>query len=134
MTRLVLAVISTLLEETALAVIVLFGLPRLGIEIPLGGLIALMVAWGVFSVFTYQIGSRVLRKKPMVGLPDMVGGRGKASSRLAPQGYVRIKGELWEAKSAEGEIDAGEEVTVVEQDGLKLIVHKSSPGDLKGTE
>ena len=71
--RLILAIFSTLLEEAALVVIVLWGLPQLGIRIPLAGLIALMVAWGAFSVFTYRMGSRALRRKPLVGLADMVG-------------------------------------------------------------
>ncbi|MDO8688314.1 MAG: hypothetical protein Q7K41_06985, partial [Dehalococcoidales bacterium] len=43
-------------------VIVLWGLPRIGITIPLAGLIALMVAWGAYSVITYQLGSRALRR------------------------------------------------------------------------
>ena len=133
-TRLILAVISTVLEEAALAAIVLVGLPRIGIKLPLVVLITLMVAWGVFSVFTYWIGSRALRKKPVVGLPAMVGGKGKVASPLTPEGFVRIKGELWEAKSTGGEIDTGEEVTVVGQDGLKLVVRKITPRDLKGTE
>ena len=124
--RLILAIFSTLLEEAALVVIVLWGLPQLGIEIPLAGLIAVMVAWGAFSVFTYQMGSQALRKKPMVGLPAMVGSRGKVVSPLAPEGLVKIKGELWEATSASERIDSGEEVTVVGQDGLKLMVHKSN--------
>ena len=90
-TRLILAVISTVLEEAALAAIVLVGLPRIGIKLPLVVLITLMVAWGVFSVFTYWIGSRALRKKPVVGLPAMVGGKGKVASPLTPEGFVRIK-------------------------------------------
>jgi len=132
--RLILAIISTMLEEAALVVIVLWGLPQLGIYIPLAGLIALMVAWGAFSVFTYRIGSRALRRKPVTGLPAMIGSRGKVVSSLAPKGVVKIKSELWEAKSAGRRINAGEEVTVVEQDGLKLVVRKSSQGDLEGTE
>ena len=132
--RLIFAIFSTLLEETALVVIVLWGLPQLGIRIPLAGLIALMVAWGAFSVFIYRMGSQALRRKPMVGLPAMVGSRGKVVSPLAPDGLIRIKGELWEAKSTGRRINTGEEVAVVEQDGLKLIVRKGGTGNLKGTE
>jgi len=132
--RLVLAIVSTLFEETALVVIVLLGLPRLGIQIPLAGLIALMVAWGAYSVTTYRIGSRALSRKPVVGLPAMVGSKGKVVSPLVPEGLVKIRGELWVAKSTSGRIDIGEEVTVVGQDGLKLVVDKSSTNDLKGTE
>ena len=132
--RLVLAIVSTLMEEAALAVIVLLGLPHLGIRIPLAGLIALMAAWGAFSVITYRMGSRALKRKPVVGLPGMVSSKGKVVSPLAPDGVVRIKGELWEAISEEGSINTGEKVTVVGQDGLKLVVRKSGTGDLKATE
>ena len=124
--RFILAIISTLLEEAALVVIVLLGLPKLGIEIPLAGLIALMVAWGTYSVITYRMGSRALRKKPEIGLPDMVGSKGKVVSLLTPEGLVRIRGELWIAKSASERINIGEGVIVVGQEGLKLIVHRSN--------
>ena len=134
--RLILAIFSTLLEETAIAVIVLLGLPYLGIHnFPLAGLIALMVAWGAYSVITYRRGSRALKKEPLCGLPDMVGSQGEVVSPLAPEGLVRIKGELWQAKSASGRMDNGEEVTVVGQDGLKLVVRKrSTTDDVEKTE
>ena len=128
------AILSTLLEEAALAVIVLLGLPKLGIQIPLAGLIALMAAWAAFSVITYRMGSRALRRKPVVGLVDMVGSKAMVVSPLAPEGVIRIKGELWRAKSVGHKIEAGEEVIVVGQDGLKLAVRKSSPSDLEGTK
>ncbi len=127
--RLILAIFSTLLEEAALVVIVLWALPQLGIRIPLAGLIAMMVAWGAFSVITYRMGSRALRREPVLGLPDMVGSKGKVVSPLAPEGLIKIKGELWIAKSKGRRIDTGEQVTVVGQDGLKLIVRRSKPGN-----
>ncbi len=132
--RLIFAVLSTLMEEIALVVIVLWGLPQLGIQIPLAGLIALMAAWLAFSVFIYQMGSRALRKKPLVGLPAMVGSKGKVVSLLAPWGLIKIKGELWVATSVGKSIDTGEEIMVVGQDGLKLIVRKGNANDLTGTE
>ncbi len=121
--RLVLAIVSILLEEAALAVIVLLGLPRLGIDVPPAGLIALMAAWCAYSVITYRIGSRALRKKSL--LPSMIGSKGRVVSPLVPEGLVRIKGELWIAKSVDKKIEVGAEVNVVEQDGLKLIVRES---------
>ncbi len=123
--RLIVAIVTTVLEEVALAVIVLWGLPQLGIYIPLGGLIAIMVAWAANAAFFYQIGSRALRRKPVSGLGSVVGDKGKVVSPLAPDGVVRIRDELWEAKSASGQVDVGEGVTVVEQDGLKLVVVKT---------
>jgi len=122
--RFVWAIISTLLEEAALVVIVLWGLPELEINIPLAGLIVLMVVWGVTSVIIYRLGSRALRRRTVAGLPLMVGTEGKVVSALEPKGLVRIKGELWKAMSSGVNIDAGEDVVVVEQDGLRLIVDK----------
>lgn len=123
--RLIMAIFSTLLEETAIVVIVLWGLPQLGIFIPLAGLVAIMVAWGAISVITYQAGSRALRREPVVGLPEMTGSRGRAVNPLSPNGVVRIKSELWEAASADKEIKAGEEIIVVGQEDLKLVVRKA---------
>jgi len=126
--RRMLAILSTLLEEIALAAIILWGLPLLGIHIPLAGLIALMAALAAYAVITYRLGSKALGKKPVVGLPDMVGSRGKVVTPLDPEGLVRIKGELWESTSADRRINTGEEVIVVGQDGLKLTVRRDKPG------
>ena len=130
-TRLVLAVVSTLLEEAAIGIIVLVGLPHIDIKLPLGVLIAVMVGWAAFSIFTYRMGSRALRRKPVAGFSTMIGSRGKIASRLAPDGYIRIKGELWEAKSAGRRIGTDEEVIVVKQEGLKLVVRKRTAKDSK---
>ena len=132
--RLIVAIISTLLEETAMAVVVLFGLPQLDIEMPLAGLIILMVAWLAVSVVVYRIGSRALRQKPLDKLPDMVGSQCKVVSPLAPEGLISIKGELWIAKSAGAKTNLGDKVVVVEQDGLRLVVRKAGSGGLKETE
>ena len=123
MVRLIFAIVSTLLEEAALLIIVLMGLPQLGIHVPLAGLIVLMVAWATISVIMYRLGSQALRKKPVIGLPSMIGGQGKVVNRLAPEGRIRIHGELWVARSSDNkEIDVDAEVIVVEQHGLTLIV------------
>jgi len=125
--RLIVAIVTTLIEEAALAAIVLWGLPRLGINLNVGVLVALMAALAAFAVTTYLMGSRALKRKPVVGLPDMVGARGRAVSALAPEGTVRIKGELWEARAEGRKISAGTDVTVVGQEGLKLIVRREKP-------
>jgi membrane-bound ClpP family serine protease len=129
--RLILAIFSTLVQEVALVVIVLWGLPRLEIYIPLAGIIILGLLWAAFSIFTYRIGSRALRKKPVVGLPTMIDSRGEVVIQLAPEGLIKIKGELWVAASAEGKIDTGVKVIVVGQEGLKLVVRMIRDGDLK---
>ena len=130
--RLILAIVSIALEEVALWVIWRWGLPELGIELPVSALIAVMVAWLVFSVTTFSMVTRVLRKRATVGLPTMIGSKGKVARMLAPEGMVRIKGELWGATSTEGNISEGEVVTVVGEDGLKLIVTRGGAEQYKG--
>jgi len=126
-TRLIIAIFTTLIEEAALAAIVLWGLPLLGIDLHIGVLIALMAALAAYAITTYRLGSRALKRKPVVGLPGMVGARGKAVSDLAPEGIVMIRGELWESKAEGRRINAGVKVTVVGQEGLKLVVRREEP-------
>ena len=125
--RLILAIVSTSAVEGAFVVIWRWVLPEFGVELPLAVLIAVMAAYAVFAVVDFWFVTRILKRQAVVGLPTMVGSKGKVASPLAPEGLVRIKSELWGAESEEGNIKKGEEVMVVEQDGLKLIVRKSNP-------
>ncbi len=74
-----------------------------------------------------------MKRQTVIGLPTMIGSKGKVASPFAPEGLVRIKGELWGAESLDRNMDIGEQVVVVRQDGLKLIVRKAD-SDLKGTD
>ena len=123
--RLILAIISTSLEEVAIVAIWRWLLPEFGIRLPLAVLIGVMVAWAAFCVAIFVFTTRTLKKQVVVGLPTMIGSKGKVASSLAPEGLVRIKGELWMAKSGEGTVSKGEEVEVVGEDGLKLVVRKT---------
>ena len=130
--RLIMATLTNVLWEVALMAIVLWGLPKLGINIPLGGLIAMMAGLAAFGVISYRIGSRALMKKPVVGLSGMVGSKGKVVTPLAPEGTVRISSELWDAKSTGRKIGTGKEIVVVDEEGLKLIVRKRNHDEAKG--
>jgi len=122
--RLVLAIISTSLEEVAIYVIWRWLLPEFGIELPFQVIIGVMVAWVAFGTWLFIFTTRTLRKQVPVGLPSMVGTRGKVTGKLSPEGMVKIKGELWGATAVEGDINAGENVVVVSEDGLKLSVRR----------
>ena len=123
--RLVVAIITIILQEAVIAAVILFGLPQMGIRLLLPALIVLMLAWLAVSVVIYRAGSRALRKKPVPGFSGMIESKGKVVKPLDPEGLVKIRDELWLAKSEDKSlIDAGEEVVVVGQDGLKLVVRK----------
>lgn len=63
---------------------------------------------------------------------SMVGTRGIAQNRLAPSGFIHVRGELWKAEIGEGgrPIEMGEKVTVRDTKGLKLIVQPEDEQDI----
>ncbi|HEY97197.1 MAG TPA: hypothetical protein G4O16_03340 [Dehalococcoidia bacterium] len=124
--RLFLAVITTAAEEIAIYVIWRWALPEFGINLTVSALIGMMVGWGIFSIFLFLFVTRILKRQVPVGHPSMVGTRGRVTSRLSPEGMVRINGELWVARSSHDDINIGDEVEVVGEDGLKLLVNKVS--------
>ena len=131
-TRLIVAIISTILEEIAIVVIWRWGLPQMDIYLSEYVLIAVMVGWLAYSVFIFWFVTRSLRRKLVIGLPTMVGSKGKAVSPLTPVGQVRIKGETWGAESIDRNIDTGEQIVVVEEDGLKLMVQRAGHTKFQG--
>ncbi len=131
--RLVLAIVSTLTVEAAYYVIWRWVLPELDIQVPLWVLIAVMAFWAVFAVADFIFVTHIIKRQTLVGLPTMVGSKGKAKSPLSPEGQIMIKGELWGAKSIDGDIDTGEMVTVVGQDSLQLIVRRAGAHNLRAS-
>jgi membrane-bound serine protease (ClpP class) len=73
-----------------------------------------------------------MEKQNRFFLTTMVGTNGRAVSVLNPEGTVRIRGELWQAIAIGAPINQGEEITVVEHEGLTLTVAKRSKADGKG--
>jgi membrane protein implicated in regulation of membrane protease activity len=115
----VLAITTGLLEQAALVAVVLWLLPRAAINIPIWGLVLMMIALGIYNYANYRLGKKALTKKPMIS-PD-IGSRGRAATPISPTGYVRVNGELWRA-SSKVTIDAGEGIVVVGIDGMTLLI------------
>jgi membrane-bound ClpP family serine protease len=115
-------IISSTFEEAVLAVAVLWLLPALGLDIPPWVLAPAMPALAAYNVFTYRKGIEALRTEPMPGMTSMVGIEGKVIRSLAPEGTIRVKGELWTARAATGSLAEGQRVVVVDQERLKLVV------------
>jgi membrane-bound ClpP family serine protease len=127
--RLIIAIISSLLDEAVIVAITIFGLPRLGVHIPVWGIALICIAFVTFAVTSFRIGSRTLSQKPLLGLTNMVGVRGRVTSPLNPRGFVRIEGEIWEARAEKEIIPADTDVIVIAQRGLLLVVRRKTPED-----
>ena len=122
-------IISGIAEETVLAALVLWGLPRMGINVPVWLLVLAMIVLAGYGVFTYRKSRQALLAPPVAGLASLVGEKGKALSALAPSGTVRVSGETWAAESAGGSIEPGGRVVVVSQDRLRLTVRSAGQSD-----
>ncbi len=123
--RLLLSIITTLIWEATLVALWLWALPAIGIRLHPGLLIALMAILAAYAITSYKLGSRALRRKPVTGMADMVGSKGRVVSPLTPEGMVNIEGALWTARSLEASIPRGEAVEVLRQEGLTLFVRKT---------
>jgi membrane-bound serine protease (ClpP class) len=93
--------------------------------VEVAGNVAKAAAIGLLAIFTVFIvlARRAMKKPVAVGKEELIGKVGVAATDIAPEGLVRLKGELWTAVSKVG-IKEGEEVVVEDVRGIKLIVAK----------
>ncbi len=62
---------------------------------------------------------------------SMIGESGIAKERLAPSGYVQVRGELWRAEIIDGRlpVEKGQSVKIVKMDGLTLFVEPATEAE-----
>ena len=76
----------------------------------------------LFFAFAITLGIKAQKSKPTTGTQGLLKSFGEAITDLNPDGEVRIHGEIWNAESIEGKIEAKSMVEVVEIQNLKLKV------------
>ena len=76
----------------------------------------------LFFAFAITLGIKAQKSKPTTGTQGLLKSFGEAITDLNPNGEVRIHGEIWNAESIEGKIEAKSMVEVVEIQNLKLKV------------
>ncbi|WP_048056093.1 nodulation protein NfeD [Pyrococcus sp. ST04] len=85
--------------------------------ITIAALLAIFFAFGMAAVI------KAHKKKAETGKEEMIGLVGTVVEDLNPEGMIKVRGELWRAKSKFGKkIEKGERVRVVDMEGLTLIV------------
>ncbi len=75
-----------------------------------------------FFAIVVRAALRTRRAPVMVGTQALVGRAGVAVSVLAPDGRVRLDGEVWSAHAVDDHIEAGEPVLVLNVEGVTLQV------------
>jgi membrane protein implicated in regulation of membrane protease activity len=92
----------------------------------LSGVLAVIgfVAWLLKDLIFYRYLRHAYENDTKIGSAALVGARGVAQADLNPQGYIRVRGELWRAIAVpEGQIvTAGSEVEIVDADGMNVFV------------
>jgi membrane protein implicated in regulation of membrane protease activity len=116
--RLLLMIVISMLDEAVIVVVILVVLSLLGIHLPLWLILLISLA---FLLLTFAI-YRLLKRSPQLGFENVIGLEGRAVDTFERTGTVRIKGALWSVESDCEKIEAGAEIKVIGQTGLKLKV------------
>ena len=119
-----LIVLVLLLDEAVAVVLVLLVLWFLGIKIPLSVAIVIALLLGTFVFITHKVIIPSFHKKQVTGSEGMIGLEGEVIESLTPVGVIMVGGEYWKAKSVGENIAVGEEVEILEVDGLRLVVKR----------
>jgi membrane-bound serine protease (ClpP class) len=85
-------------------------------------IISTTLVTSLFFIFIVGMGLRAQRWKPVTGVHAMIGSKGEAINLIDPDGMVKINGEMWNAISLSGKINAGETVIVKKIKNLTLYV------------
>ena len=90
-------------------------------DVPFWALLTLTLAWIAIDLATFPRRRRFFVSEP--SSRRIVGERGVAASELSPRGFVRVHGELWQARVAPGTtLHEGDELRVRDIEGLELTV------------
>jgi len=117
-------IISTIIETLLLAAGIIWVLPFFGITLPWWGIALILIGFIIYSYIMYLIGHPTVLYESVTSPESIVGNEGVVEADLMPEGYVRVRGELWKASSSEDYIRRGEEVIVTRLSGMKLTVKR----------
>src|SRR5207249_12100682 len=99
----------------------LITLPSPMLRLPLILVLAVLFPFGVIFTFILRLPIRARRSKVTTGGSGMIGLTGRATTAIAPEGKIFVRGELWCARS-QMSIAPGESVRVTGMEGLTLEV------------
>lgn len=92
------------------------------ISVPLVVAVAILTA--LFFAFVIAKALQAQKPRSVTGQEGLVGQTGIAKSRLDPEGWVLVAGELWRARAEESPVEEGEAVEVLKVEGFRLYVRK----------
>jgi membrane-bound ClpP family serine protease len=97
---------------------------RQWVDLPLWLIVGIIALWAVKDIAMFPVVWRAYEQGRPGDATSIVGMQGTVTERLAPAGYIRIRGELWRAEVIHGgnPIERGKRVLVMGINGLTLLV------------
>jgi membrane-bound ClpP family serine protease len=89
---------------------------------PLGTALPIYIVILIASVYCNVVMVWSMRAKAKSGVNAMIGKRALVIEDIAPEGKVRVWGEIWTATGRNRRIPAGKEVKILDAKGLVLSV------------
>ena len=120
-------VLVALLDDIAVLVLLFVILWAFDVDIPLYLLIIIGLVVGTLVFIVHRAIVPSLRRRKVAGKEGMIGLAGEVTQALVPKGVIKVADEYWKAKSLSGDIDIGEEVEIVDINGLNLEVKRKKP-------
>lgn len=83
-----------------------------------------LVAWVIKDYALYPFLRSAYELDHRLPIDRMIGEHGRATERLSPTGYIRVRGELWRARTDSDHqvVGLGDPVEVTRIDGTLLVV------------
>src|SRR4030042_4039344 len=104
-----------ILDEALLVALVFFILWKIGWPLSPLVIITVIVLMAVVIFVLYRISVSLLRRDLVGAREGMIGLQGMVVKPLVPEGIIKVHGELWKAKSINGDtINSQEEVIIVD--------------------
>ena len=121
-------VLIALLDDLAIAGFIALAIVYTLYKVRVIGFVSSVVLFSVMvgpiAMVLYFI-AKVQFRRPEMGLEALIGLKGVVVEDLNPEGFVKLGGELWRAKSLGSHVEKGQVVEVVKVEGLTLLVRKS---------
>ena len=80
------------------------------------------VFWVVKDLAIYPLVRDAFEKNAKTGTEQLIGRKGVTHETLAPEGYIKIRGELWKARAEDQPIPRDTIVNVTAATGMTLTV------------
>ena len=122
-----LIVLASLIDDVVVLALIFLGLWLFHVEISWWIISIVMVAIVFFILVMHKAVVPAIRRRKLTGAEGMIGMTGKVIEPLKPVGTVKIKGEYWKAVSKKEDCEIGDDVEVLDINGLDLEVRKKQP-------